>query len=293
MDGSHGLRKIEKEIVEARALIIKSNNLTNSLSAEVRSIGKRQAAYERLMSANSWVVYLIVAVLAFVGAHLVYNARHNSLQATLARVEEDAAATNDELASLKKVTGGTPQKGEKDLVELYRLINEGQRQEAITAFEEVDPNALTYLEQKLLSDVVERFRDDLSMAHYIKATEFMDAEKFPEAVQEFKEAIRYKDNAGHAKAARILMANALRLQGKPREAIAVLQKVTEEHLSRELADDALWYLAKSHEDAHQKDEALSVLKALMRRHPESQHYRNARVRAAELRLHMWRDDRKD
>ncbi|MBN2716470.1 MAG: tetratricopeptide repeat protein [Deltaproteobacteria bacterium] len=288
MDGSNELRKIEKEIIEARALIIKSNNLTNSLSSDLRSIARRQSAYERTLSASSFVVYIIIAVLAVLGAQFAYSARQASIESELARVTEEAQKSKDELAALKKVEGNEVQQSDKDLVALYQLINEGERQATLDAYEKLNLSSLTYLESKLLNDVVQRFRNDLSMSHYVQANELMDAGKYAEAVQEFKTSLQYKDDAGHAKAARIAMANALRLQGKPREAIAILQKVTEEHLSRELSDDALWFLAKSHEDAHQKDEALSVLKALMRRHPESQYYRNARVRAAELRLHMWR-----
>ena len=290
MDGSNELRKIEKEIIEARALIIKSNNLTNSLSSDVRSIARRQSAYERNLSASSFVVYLIIAVLAVIGAQFAYNARQASIQKELVQVTAEAKKAQDELAALKKVDGNEVQQSDKDLVALYKLISEGDRQGTLDAYEKLNLSSLTYLESKLLADVVDRFRNDLSMSHYIQANELMDAGKYPEAVQEYKECLRYKDDAGHAKAARISMANALRLQGKPREAIAILQKVIEEHLSRELSDDALWFLAKSHEDAHQKDEALSVLKALMRRYPESQYYRNARVRAAELKLRMWRGD---
>lgn len=293
MDGTNELRKIEKEIIEARALIIKSNNLTNSLSSDVRSIARRQSAYERSLSASSFVVYIIIAVLAVLGAQFAYNARQASLQKELTRVSEEAEKAKSELNAMKKVEGTDVPQSDKDLVALYQLISEGERQATLDAYEKLNLNSLTFLENKLLSDVVERFRNDLSMEHYVKALDLLEGKKYPEAVQEFKESLRYKDDAGHAKAARIEMANALRLQGKPREAIAILQRVIEEHLNRELSDDALWFLAKSHEDAHQKDEALSVLKALLRRHPESQYYRNARVRAAELRLHMWRSGDED
>jgi TolA-binding protein len=115
----------------------------------------------------------------------------------------------------------------------------------------------------------------------------MKNEKYAEAVEEFRASLQYKADSGHATAAKIQMANSLRLQGKPREAIAVLQRLMEEHLDRELSDDAYWFLALSHEDAHQKDEARSVLRSLMRQFPDSQYYRAARIRQAELQLHLY------
>ena len=36
------LRDIKREIIESRGLIIKTNNLTNALAADLKSIGKRQ-----------------------------------------------------------------------------------------------------------------------------------------------------------------------------------------------------------------------------------------------------------
>ena len=112
-------------------------------------------------------------------------------------------------------------------------------------------------------------------------------EKFADAVEEFRTSLTFKGDAAHATAAKLEMANALRLQGKPREAIAILQRLLEEHLDRALSDDAYWYLALSHYEAHQRDEARSVLRALMRQFPDSQYYRAARIKAAEIQLHLY------
>ena len=47
------LREIKREIIESRGLVIKTNNLTNALSADIKSIAKRQQTYERRLSWNS------------------------------------------------------------------------------------------------------------------------------------------------------------------------------------------------------------------------------------------------
>ena len=57
------VREIKKEIIESRALTIKTNNLVNSLGADIKSITKRQESYERRFNWNSWVVYIIIASL--------------------------------------------------------------------------------------------------------------------------------------------------------------------------------------------------------------------------------------
>jgi TolA-binding protein len=290
MDSASDLKEIKKEIIEARGLVIKSNNLTNSLSAEVRSIAKRQAGYERNLSWNSIAAYIIFVVLVFVGVFLIYNQRLSGLTQSIAKEKERADKAEKELAEMKKKNQRTGSKKTEpeDLTALYHLIKEGDRQAAIDAFDALDPSAMTSLEAKLLKDAIDGFRSDLSMQHYAKALDLMNSEKYAEAVEEFRTSLQYKSDSGHATAAKIQMANSLRLQGKPREAIAVLQRLLEEHLDRELSDDAYWYLALSHEDAHQKDEARSVLRSLMRQFPDSQYYRAARIRQAELQLRLYK-----
>ena len=51
------IREIKKEIIESRGLVIKTNNLTSSLGADIKAIAKRQAAHERRTWWNSVVAY--------------------------------------------------------------------------------------------------------------------------------------------------------------------------------------------------------------------------------------------
>jgi predicted Zn-dependent protease len=287
MPSGNEIKEIKKEIIETRGLIIKSNNLANSLSVEVRSIAKRQAGYERHLAWSSVGAYIIFVVLIFAAVQLVYNQRQAALEGAISDADKRAKEAEEELAGLKKEKNPGGKTKEEDLMAIYALIHDGERQAAIDAYEVLDPGELTPLEAKLLKDQIESFKADLSMQHYAGGLDLMAEEKYAEAVEEFRASLRFKGDAGHATAAKIEMANALRLQGKPREAIAILQRLMEEHLDRALSDDAYWYLALSHCEAHQRDEAKSVLRALMRQFPDSQYYRAARVKAAEIQLHLY------
>ena len=59
------LREIKREIIESRGLVIKTNNLTNALSADIKSIAKRQQTYERRLSWNSATAYVVFVVVVF------------------------------------------------------------------------------------------------------------------------------------------------------------------------------------------------------------------------------------
>src|SRR6476661_8628920 len=74
-DADDEIREIKTEIIESRALIIKTNNLTNSLAADIKAIARRQLAYERRFTMNSAVAYVLFAALSFVGLKLWSDVR--------------------------------------------------------------------------------------------------------------------------------------------------------------------------------------------------------------------------
>lgn len=290
MEGSTELKEIKKEIVEARGLIIKSNNLANSLGTEIRSIAKRQVSYERHLAWNSIIAYVIFTILVFAAVQLTYNQRQASLASSLNAERARADKAEKALSVLDREKKADSKSQGAELMALYDLIHNGDREASIAAYEKLDKTRLSHLESKLLDDTIQGFASDLSMQHYVKGLDLLAAQKFPEAVEELRTSLRLKDDAGHSPAAKIQLANALRLQGKPREAIAILQRLIEEHLDRDLSDDAYWYLALAHYEAHQRDEAKSVLRALMRQFPDSQYFRAARTKAAEIQLHLYSEE---
>ena len=282
------LRELKKEIIEARALIIKSNNLVNSLAAEVRSIARRQASYERRISWNSIAAYVLFAILAYLGIRLAFAHQESRYLAELDEAVQATEKLKKEIKALKSKTKSHP-RDEKEILALHQMIHDGNREQALDAYVKLDKDVLTETEKALFKDQIEAVRAHLSILKYNKGLGLVQKKKWPEAVESFKESLDLKKDAGHAPAARIEMANALRLQGKPREAIAILQKLIEEHLDRELADDAYWVLALCFDEAHQKDEAVAILRNLIRQYPDSQYVRMARIKIGDLRLRLFKE----
>ena len=69
------LREIKREIVESRGLVIKTNNLANGLAADLKSISKKQTAYEgRVFYATTAGYALFVSALLVV-VYVAWNAR--------------------------------------------------------------------------------------------------------------------------------------------------------------------------------------------------------------------------
>ena len=81
----YDLEQVKREIVESRSLSIKTNNLVNALGADIKSIAKRQAGYERRFNLNSWVAYVLFAALSFTGLKLMSDARIREVQSEIGR----------------------------------------------------------------------------------------------------------------------------------------------------------------------------------------------------------------
>src|ERR1700759_2965323 len=75
------LRESKREIIEARASVIKTNNLTNALSADIKSIAKRQQTYERRLSWNSAVAYVVFVLVVFTALKFAWDARVDAKKA--------------------------------------------------------------------------------------------------------------------------------------------------------------------------------------------------------------------
>ncbi|MEZ4303065.1 MAG: hypothetical protein R3B70_49530, partial [Polyangiaceae bacterium] len=75
------LLEIKREIVESRGLVIKTNNLTNALAADLKSITKRQQAFERRAFWNSWGANALFVLVVIAVVALAWDARMDNVEA--------------------------------------------------------------------------------------------------------------------------------------------------------------------------------------------------------------------
>src|SRR5688572_17924427 len=87
-DASDELREIKREIVESRGLIIKTNNLTNALAADLKSISKRQLGFERSVLYNGAAAYFVFVVVVIGVVYVAWDARIATATADLRRAQE-------------------------------------------------------------------------------------------------------------------------------------------------------------------------------------------------------------
>src|SRR5438477_1335583 len=124
------LREIKREIIESRGLVIKTNNLTNALSADIKSIAKRQQAYEKRLTLNSATAYVVFVVVVFVALKFAWDARIDAVKSET----EQKTAENERLRKeARDMQKRDEDRARADLkaAQFYDLIREGKRAELV------------------------------------------------------------------------------------------------------------------------------------------------------------------
>ncbi len=277
------LREIKREIIESRGLVIKTNNLTNALSADIKSIAKRQQGYERRITWNSAVAYIVFVVVVFAALKLAMDARIDQLKA-------DAEAHGADNARLKKELRDLQEKDrERDAAEaraaqFYDLIRQGKRAELVEQWEQIKNQPLSKAEQAVFTDAVERARNELAAQLYQQGMDKARVQRWQEAATAFEQSMKYKDDSAIAPSVRLGLADAYRHLNKQKDAIPILTQLAENTVDKEVHDDALSLLAWCQMDVQAWNDAKNTWRTLIKRFPESRFTPEAKLQLAQLQL---------
>ncbi len=277
------LRDIKREIVESRGLVIKTNNLTNALSADIKSIAKRQRTYERRISWNSAVAYIVFVLVAFTALKFAWDARVESIKGET----EQKTQENERLH--KEVQKNDEDKKDRDRAEaksaqFYELIRAGKKVEVVDGYEAIKKEPLSRAEQAVFADAVEKARNDLAAQMYEQGLDKARVQRWQEAATAYEDSLKYKDNSAIAANVKLGLAQAYRKLARPREAIPLLNQISDGATDKELQDDALYELAKCQEDIQTWNEAKNTWRTLIRRFPDSHFTPEAKLYLAHLQV---------
>ena len=281
------IREIKKEIIESRGLIIKTNNLINSLAADVKAIAKRQAGYERRFGWNSAVAYVLFAVLFSVGLKLASDARISEIESDKDDLAEEVTELRQELSD-ETTRSDRRRHAEAEAFRFYEMVRQQQRAEVVEGFEEVQKAQLSRAESAFFQDAVDRFRLDLSVAAYQEGLDRMRTGRYAEAAETFQQAISLKEEGAHIPGVKYQLARAFKHLDRHGEARVLAEWVVEQELDRELQDDATLLVSQCAEALGELDEARAALRNLLRRWPRSSLVPDARKHLGELNLQALR-----
>ncbi len=275
------LRDVKREIIESRGLIIKTNNLTNALAADVKSIGKRQQSFERRSHLNGAAANLLFVVVVLAVVKVAWDLRVESAKKEVDRAQEGSARRATEIAELEKQSEARA-KAESAAMGFYELLRAGKKRELVDAFEELRKEKLTRAERAFFSEEVARAKSQLSLAAYHAGLEDVRNNRWHEALVDFEETLRYDDSGTHAPAAKLQLARAYRHVNRHRDAIPILSKLAEASADPEVLDDATFLLAECLIEIQAYNDAKTALRSFLRRYPKSPLANDAKMSLAEL-----------
>lgn len=287
LDADEEIREIKKEIIESRGLVIKTNNLINSLAADVKSIARRQSGYERRFSWNSAVAYVIFTVLCAGALKLLSDARIAEIGTNNEELKREVELLRQELSD-ETVKSDRRTRVEADAFRFYELVAEKKRAEAVEAYEEIRREDLSPSEAAFFRETVDRFRLDLSIAAYQQGLDRMRTGRYAEAAEKFQESVKLREQGAHIPAVKYQLARAFRKLERQSEAIVYAKAVVEQNHDKEVQDDAMWLVSQCAEELGRLDDARAALRTLLRRWPRSSLVPDARRHLGELNLRALR-----
>lgn len=277
------IREIKKEIIESRGLIIKTNNLTNALGADIKAIAKRQATHERRTWWNSVVAYGLLGAVCLFGFRLL-------LDVSVREMEEKKESLEQEVKRLRTGLDDEVRRAEKrqladaKAMQFYELVKNKQRAEVIERWSEVSKEQLSSAERAFFQHTVARFHAELSVEAYQQGLELLRTGRYAEASESFHDSLRLDEGAAHFAQVHYQLAHALQKLGKHAEARLELERVLEQNSDKEIHADATWLLAQTLDDLGDLDGARAQLRKLLAKWPRSALIPDARQFLGSLNL---------
>jgi tetratricopeptide (TPR) repeat protein len=278
------LGEIKREIIESRGLVIKTNNLTNALSADIKSIAKRQQSYERRISWNSATAYVIFVLVALTALKFAWDARVDYVTAETQQKTSENERLRKETRDAEKREEDRS-RAEQKAQSFYELIRQGKRADVVKGFETLKNEPITKTELAFFADAAERARNELAAQSYELGTEKSHLQRWQESATAFEDSLEYKEDSAVAPNVKLGLADAYRHLGRQRDAIPLLSQLSESTVvDKELQDDALYSLAYCQMEIQAWNDAKNTWKALIHRFPDSHFTPEAKLQLAQLNL---------
>ena len=280
-DVDEELREIKREIIESRNLVIKTNNPTNALSADIKSIAKRQQVYERRLTVNSATAYVVFVLVVFTALKFAWDARVDAIKSET----EQKTAENDRLrkeARESQKRDDDRARAEMKASDFFELMKQGKRVELVAAYESIKKEPLSKSEQAAFAEGVDRARNELALLQFQQGADKARVQRWQEAAGAFEESLKYKDDSAIAPSVKLALGEAYRHLNRQRDAIPILTQLSESSADKELQDDALDVLAWCQMEIQAWNDAKNSWRALLRRFPESHFAPEARMQLAQL-----------
>ncbi len=279
----YDLEEIKREIVEGRSLTIKTNNLVNALSADLKSIAKRQQDYERRRVFHSVGAYTVTTLVILWLSRAAMNAQVDSVRAEGRDNQKQVESLQSEVELLRSREEKRTL-ASQEASRIHQLLRAEKRREFVTELPRTLKLDLSPTEREVFEREGQKVRRELSQLAYLTGIEHARAGRFHEATQSLREALNLEADAPHSPQASYELAKAYRALDQQKSAIYLLMRLTVASPSLDVLDEATLLLAECQTDIELFNDAKETLRTFLRRFPDSPLRNDARIRLSELNL---------
>ena len=181
---------LQHELIEARNIAIKTDNLVKNLGADIKQIAKRQDSYQRKYLFNSAVAYVVFSALIFTGLYLVFNTRVSAYEREVAHYQSANEQLQERLdtsvAELER-----RRQSEDRAYAFFELIQSGRREEVVEQFSEVQAQLSDRAMVELLRDRVAEISYGLADEAYREGLTLAQNEQWSDARDAFLDSLNH------------------------------------------------------------------------------------------------------
>jgi TolA-binding protein len=271
------IRDLKSEIIESRNLTIKTDHLVKKLGADVRQIGQRQEKYEKRYVFNSVVAYILFSVLIFAGLYLAFQSQvAREREAVLAR-DVRIADLHDRVAELESELERR-RDAEEQAYSLYRLVEDNNRDEVLTAFPRVRGKLVNRAEVELLRREVESINRELAREAFDEGLEHYRTRGYEKARDALGKSLSHIDNPVYVMELQYKLGMSEFKLKNYKKAAAHLREATRHEQRKELRNETMWHLAVALDRDGRGSEARGAYQGYVKRFAYDKRARSAQKR---------------
>lgn len=277
------MQELKKEVVEARNLIIKTDNLLKNLHADLKLVAKKQEAFEKRSWLTSATVYILFVALSSLGAYMFARSeiRTTSDELKQARTDREGSLAALAKAQSVEVEARAESKGAFDLFQRLSSGEDSKRNAAIDEVATLQPKTLTELERAALKDKAQSLRQSAADDALENGRASFNRRDFKEAAQDLERHVTLAPDKPQD-VAFLLLGQAHHALRNWKEAVPALERFLKESPASKNADYITMILAESLSEAGERERAIAVYRAGADKYYSSQYSPWMRARARKL-----------
>lgn len=280
------LHELKKEIIDTRNLTIKTDNLIQNISSQIKEISRKQEKYEKKYFFNSIASYIIFIILITTAAYFISQEQMKSVKAELSIATKQAARLEADIKAVEKEKTKVAL-NERIAEEVLNLFEKGRDEEGLAKWKKVEDSLLSRLVRKVLYDRVNAVKYEVAKDQYKRGSSLANSRAYKSAVASLKRAVEVDPKGEFAPKALLKWGETLEKQkNDDEEAVDVFRRLAIEYPKNQLADDGQWKLAQRLDAMGNAKEAAEAFETLFERYPDSGFAKYGRTRAQALRKRL-------